>query len=208
MASTVREDIALLCLAYKETLDDNYESLISELSERYNLVRLPTAPIARTYLANQRPKSIIVTDGGICESQNQGIAKRLKAYIEDGGIVIFALEFASTTPADGFNNLFGQVFGIPWKYGGRCNATYGFNGNCILPIGPCPKSSYTMEAHLIKNASPGEQIVVPLEGSMLRPSESSQAPVVGKKLGNGYLLYCGNESVEVDLCGLLVSMFH
>ncbi|GKZ25192.1 hypothetical protein AbraIFM66951_001109 [Aspergillus brasiliensis] len=206
MASSGREDIALLCLGYRETLDDNYESLLGELSDRYNLVRLPTASIARTYLANQRPKSVIVTDGGICEPQNQGRAKRLKTYIEDGGIVIFALDFASTTSGNEFNNFFGQVFGVSWKYGGRCNATYGFNGNCSLPIEPCPKSSYTMEAHLIRNASPGEQIVVPLEGSMLRHSESSQAPVVGKKLGKGYLIYCGNESVEVDLCRVLVSI--
>ncbi|OJJ66101.1 hypothetical protein ASPBRDRAFT_59969 [Aspergillus brasiliensis CBS 101740] len=206
MASAVREDITLLCLAYRETLDDNYKLLIGELSERYNLVRLPTAPIARTYLANQRPRSIIVADGGICEPQNQDIAERLKTYIEDGGIVIFALEFASTTSGDEHNNLFGQVFGIPWKYGGRCNATYAFNQECNFPNGPIPNRSYTMEAHFIKNATPGEQIVIPLEGSMLRHSESKLAPVVGKKLGKGYLIYCGNESVEVDLCRVLVSI--
>ncbi|GCB25739.1 hypothetical protein AAWM_08624 [Aspergillus awamori] len=202
MALNGGEDIALLCLAYRETLDETYESLIRKLSEQYNLVRLPTASVARTYLANQSPESIIVADGGISEPQNQDIAKRLKAYIEVGGSVIFALEFASTTFGYELNNLFGRNLGTTWEYDGRCKTTCRFNGNCILPTGPLFECSYYMEAHFIKNASPIEQIVVPLEGSM----ELSQAVVVGKKLGEGYLIYCGNESVEVELCKTLVFM--
>lgn len=204
MESNGREDIALLCLAYRETIDDNYGSLIWELSGRYNLVRLPTASLARTYLANHSPKKIIVTDGGISEPENQGIAKRLKAYLEDGGSLTFALDFASSISGDEFKNLFGRKFGTPWEYDGRCKTICRFNRNCIVPAGPVPNCSYNMEAHLIKNASPIERIVVPLESSMVRPKEQGQAAVVGRKQGKGYLIYCGNESVEEGLCKMLL----
>ncbi|PYH32035.1 uncharacterized protein BO87DRAFT_399104 [Aspergillus neoniger CBS 115656] len=196
MESNGREDIALLCLAYRETLDDDYESLIGELTS-----------LARTYLANHSPKKIIVTDGGISEPENQDIAKRLKAYLEDGGSVTFALDFASSISGDEFNNLFGRKFGTPWEYDDRCKTICKFNGNCIVPAGPVPNCPYNMEAYLIKNASPIERIVVvPLESSTVRPKEQGQAAVVGRKQGKGYLIYCGNESVEEEVCKMVLLM--
>ncbi|RAK98520.1 uncharacterized protein BO80DRAFT_479758 [Aspergillus ibericus CBS 121593] len=203
MATKGRQDIALLCLAYRESLDIDYEPLISEMSRKCNLVRLPSTGIALRYLANHTPKSIVVTDEGISDPANQGVVKKLKAYIQNGGWVIFALDFARSTTADQFNKLFSQGFGTPWEYGGRSQITCGFNQQCAIPIGrvPVSASSYNLEAHLVKNAAPVEQIVVPMESV-----ESCPAVVAGKQLGKGYLIYCGNDSVEVDLDMVILSV--
>ncbi|PYI04665.1 hypothetical protein BO78DRAFT_167138 [Aspergillus sclerotiicarbonarius CBS 121057] len=207
MATEGHQDIAFLCLEYRESLDINYAPLIGELSERCNLVRLPTTAIALRYLENCKPRSIIVTDGGISKPWNYNMVQRLKDYIEDGGWVIFALDFASSTVGEEFDNFFGHGFGIPWEYGGRFQMRCEFNQGCTIPIGPVPGPdySYDIEVHAIKNALPVEQIVVPLKDAT-RPEKSSSAAVVGKQLGNGFLIYCGNERVEVDLYKVLMSV--
>ncbi|KAL3258438.1 hypothetical protein ABHI18_006058 [Aspergillus niger] len=74
-------------------------------------------------------------------------------------------------------------------------------------------ASLEMEAILIKNARPKEKIYIPIKGAMTEwprpePVDQTQAAVVGAKVGDGYVAYCGDinpgeklNQVILSLCG-------
>lgn len=219
MASANRPDILLLCLAYKDFLDESYASLIDKLADSANVKRAKSAAGAIRYLAENSPKAIIITDEGITEKENEAALQKVHSYIRNGGLAIIGLHFPNFTQMDRFDYLFGRVFNLPWRHGDYHRTTFQVNPSCTLPNGVGLSSMpepYSMKVLHIKNARPHEKILVPVSDAMTQshvfpPSyvDQTQAATTGTKIGDGYLVYCGDVNAEVGsdhailaLCGL------
>lgn len=219
MASTDRPEILLLCLSYQEFLDESYASLIDKLAYSTIVKRAKTAAGAIRYLSANNPKAIIITDEGITEKKNEEALRKVHSYIRNGGLTIIGLHFPTFTQMGRFDDLFGRVFDLPWRHGDYHRTTFRVNPSCALPDGvelPSMPEPYSMKALHVKNARPHEKIFVPVADAMTQshvfpPSyvDQSQAATTGAKIGDGYLVYCGDVNPEVGsdrailaLCGL------
>lgn len=217
MASVNRPEILLLSLAFQEFLDECYSSLISQLDESAQLRRAKVASKAIKYLEESNPRAIIVTDEGLTGTKNRAVLDKVVSYVRNGGLVIFGLHFPNFTDFNTFDDFFSGAFGLPWKHGGYQSADFEFNPSCSLPPAtnslPAP---YSMKVLHVKNAQPHEKIFIPVNDaetqSLAFPQEyvyQAQAAVAGAKVGNGYLVYCGDvnpgdgsDKIILSLCGL------
>lgn len=221
MASADRPDILLLCLAYQDFLDESYASLIDKLADSANVKRAKSAAGAIRYLASNTPKAIIITDEGIAAKENEAALQKVHSYICNGGLAIIGLHFPTFTEMGRFDYLFGRVFNLPWRHGDYHRTTFQINPTCALPDGVGISSMpepYSMKVLHIKNARPQEKIFVPVSDAMSQshvfpPSyvDQTQAATTVAKIGDGYLVYCGDVNAEVGsdqtilaLCGLRV----
>ncbi|KAL4778154.1 hypothetical protein BJX76DRAFT_366668 [Aspergillus varians] len=178
MASPERPQILLLSLSYRDFLDETYSPLFDSLVQS---------------------------------------AHQVESYIHNGGLAIVGLHFPNFTTMDKFTNFF-SVFGLPWTNGDYHRSSFEFNPACSLPNSAAPSSfpaPYSMKVLHIKNAKPHEKVFVPDQGaqtqSLVFAAESvdhSQAAVTAARLGEGYLVYCGDVNGEVGsnrfmlaLCG-------
>lgn len=219
MASTHRPEIFLLCLSYQDFLDESYAPLIDRLANSARVKRAKSAAGAIRYLAANNPKAIIITDEGITEKGNEKALEKLHSYIRNGGLAIIGLHFPTFTQMGRFDHLFGSVFGLPWRHGDYHRTTFQVNPSCALPAGVELSSMpepYSMKVLHIKNARPHEKIFVPVADAMTQsyvfpPSyvDQTQAATTGAKIGDGYLVYCGDVNPEVGsdvtilaLCGI------
>ena len=217
MASN-RPEILLLCLAYKEFLDDTYTRLFDRLSESGQLKRAKTAAGALRYLETNSPQAIIVADEGITEHANRTVLDKLVSYVRNGGVAIVGLHFPNFTPPARLNSFFQQAFGLPWAQGDYHRSSFAFNPACTLPPGIVSSSfpgPYSMKVLHIMNARPHEKLFVPIEGAQTQslvfeptPVDQTQAAVVGAKVGDGYVVYSGDvnpdeesDQVILSLCG-------
>jgi hypothetical protein len=207
MASVERPEILLLSLAFQSFLDDTYSSLFDSLSNRAQLKRAKSTSAAIRYLEANNPELVLVTDGSLTKKENRAVLEKLKSYLQNGGLVIFGLQFPSSTRMDAFDKLFNESFGLPWKSGDYHRATFQFNPSCTLPTSvkkdsfPSP---YSMKALHVKDSKRHERIFVPTPGGTTQshvflpaPVDETQAAVVGAKVGNGFLIYAGDVNSEV-----------
>lgn len=116
---------------------------------------------------------------------------------------------------DVFDNFFDRGFGLPWRRGNYNRATFEVNSSCMLPGGvglssmPAP---YSMKTLHVSNARPQEKIFIPENGARTQlPAyvAETEAAVTAAKIGDGYLVYCGDVNGEhgsdqtiLALCGL------
>ena len=103
-------------------------------------------------------KAIIITDEGLTESnqETQKVLARVKAYIENGGLIIVSLHFPSFTPMDEFGEFF-ETFGLSWKNGDYHRTTFQLNPSGLLPENVKPSSfpgPFSMKVLHVKNAKP------------------------------------------------------
>ncbi|PYI04664.1 hypothetical protein BO78DRAFT_167109 [Aspergillus sclerotiicarbonarius CBS 121057] len=214
MASN-RPEILILCIAYKDFLDDNYAPLLNRLGESAHLKRAKTADAAIRCL-ERNPKAVIVADEGVTIPANRIVADKLESYIRQGGLAIFGLFFPGFTPMDRFNNLFRQRFGLPWVAGDYHRSRFEFNSKCTLPAGVVSSSfprPYSMKVLHIKNARPNEKIFIPIEGARTEsfvfsaePVDQTQAAVVGAQVGYGYVGYSGDVNQESESDQVILSL--
>ncbi|GKZ21579.1 hypothetical protein AbraIFM66951_005215 [Aspergillus brasiliensis] len=217
MASTERPQILLLSLAYRDYLDEIYGSLFNRLLEVATLKRARTASAALKTIAETTFDAIIITDEGLTKSnqQTREILAKIKAYIENGGLVIAGLHFPNFSPKDKFRRFF-RSFGLPWSDGDYCRTTFQLNPSGLLPetidTSSLPQP-YSMKVLHIKDARSQEKLYVPIEGALTQshvlpptPVNQTQAAVVGAKLGRGYLSYCGDVNAENGSDQLMLSL--
>ncbi|RAH54618.1 transcription factor Rba50 [Aspergillus piperis CBS 112811] len=210
-----RPEILLLCIAPTDYLGDRVEPLLKRLRERANVKRATTIDEAlRGMEAN--PKAVIVADEGVTIPVNRLVVEELEDYMRRGGLAIFGLCFPGFVTKDRFRSLFRVRIGLPWIIGDEERTRFEFNPECTLPAGTEAISFptlYSMEAVFIKNARSKEKIYIPVKGAMTErtrpePVDQTQAAVVGAKVGDGYVAYCGDtnpgkqlEQVILALCG-------
>ncbi|TGO45841.1 hypothetical protein BCON_0361g00010 [Botryotinia convoluta] len=214
-----RSEILLLSLAFRDFLDDTYSSLIDSLNKSTKLERAKSSSDAIQYLEAHNPKAILVTDEGLTETTNGAVLEKVQSYIKNGGLVIFGLHFPNFTRMDIFDKFFDKDFGLPWQHGDYHRAIFRFNSSCTLPAGTVKDSiplEYSMKVLHVQNAKQHEKIFLPVPGgttqSLVFPSshvDEEQAAVVGAKIGDGFLVYCGDingeqgsDKVILALCGL------
>jgi hypothetical protein len=219
MTSADRPEIFLLCLSYRDFLDESYASLIDKLADSTRVKRAKSATGAIRYLTENNPKAIIIADEGLTLKENAEVLPKVLSYIRSGGLAIIGLHFPSFAEMDDIDNLFGRAFDLPWRHGDYHRTTFQANPSCSLPDGvglssmPAP---YSMKTLHIKNARAHEKIFVPVidattQSYVFPPSyvDQTQAATTVAKIGDGYLVYCGDVNGEhgsdqtiLALCGL------
>ncbi|KAE8373873.1 hypothetical protein BDV26DRAFT_271050 [Aspergillus bertholletiae] len=219
MASTERPQILLLSLAYHDFLDKTYSTLFNKLLEVAHIKRAKTTTGALQTIAQTTLKAIIITDEGLTESKKETreVLASVKAYIENGGLVIVGLHFPNFTRMDKFGAFF-ETFGLPWKNGDYHRTTFQLNPSGLLPENIQPSllpEPYSMKVLHVKNAKGQERLFVPIAGAVTQSHvfppthvDQDQAAVVSARLGLGYLVYCGDVNGEdgsnqliLALCG-------
>lgn len=218
MASANRPEIFLLSLSYLDFLDETYSSLIDKLANSANLKRAKKADGAIRYLGENNPRAILITDEGLTDRKNAEVLQKVISYVQNGGIAIIGLHFPNFVTMDAMNDLFAS-FGLPWERGDYHRTDFEFNPSSVLPrvveasSFPGPFSMKTLH---IKNARPLEKIFIPISDAQTQSHvfapeyvDRTQAAVTGAKIGNGYLVYCGDVNGEVGsnqiisvLCGV------
>ncbi|KAM3074174.1 hypothetical protein ACMFMG_003004 [Clarireedia jacksonii] len=214
-----RSEVLLLCLAMQPFFDDQYSSLIDRLDKSVQLKRAKSSTGALRYLETHNPKAILVTDEGLVGTENTAVLKKVQSYIQNGGLVIVGLHFPNFINFDDFNKFFQEGFGLPWQRGDYHRTTFQINPSCTLPADATKNSfpsAYSMKVLHVKNARLHEKIFVPVPEGMTQshvfppsPVDKTQAAIVGAKIGDGFLAYCGDvngeegsEKAILALCGL------
>lgn len=210
-----RPEILLLCITPTDYLGDRVEPLLKRLRECANVKHATTIDEALRGL-EANPKVVIVADEGVTIPVNRLVVEELEEYMRRGGLAIFGFCFPGFVTKDRFRGLFRVRIGLPWIIGNKERTRFEFNPECTLPAGTEAISLptlYSMEAVFIKNARPKEKIYIPVKGAMTErtlpePVDQTQAAVVGAKVGDGYVAYCGDtnpgkelEQVILALCG-------
>ncbi|PYH52888.1 uncharacterized protein BO96DRAFT_468885 [Aspergillus niger CBS 101883] len=175
---------------------------LAEFKPMATLRRVKTASAALRTIAETTFSAIIITDEGLSHSNQQAreVLAKIKAYIENGGLVIAGLHFPNFSPKDKFRRFF-RSFGLPWS---------------LLPerIGASTlPEPYSMKVLHIKDAGSQEKRYVPTEGALTQShvfppmrADETQAAVVGARLGRGYLYYCGDVNWEDGSNQLMLSL--
>jgi hypothetical protein len=219
MAPANRPEIFLLSLAHSPVFDEIYSSLIDKLSESATVKRAKTVTGAVRYLGEHNPKAIIITDRGLIEDASAEVLQNVISYVQNGGLVIAGLHFPNFVRPDEFDNFFASAFALPWRAGDYHRTDFELNRSCVLPQGVKTSSlpgPYSMKTLHINNARPHEKIFVPVRNARTQslvfaptPVDPTQAAVTGAKIGNGYVVYCGDvnpeegsDKVILALCGL------
>ncbi|GKZ25193.1 hypothetical protein AbraIFM66951_001108 [Aspergillus brasiliensis] len=211
-----RPEILLLCLVDSALIEDLYGTLLERIEERAKLKCATTIEKAVRYL-QQKPKAVIVADEGVTIPANRLVTEELEAYMRNGGLAIFGLCFPAFVDKNRFTNVFRARIGLPWVPGEVQQSTFKVNPECTLPDGTVVTSlptPYKMQALLIKNARPKEKIYVPVElamtespvGSAPKLIDQTLAAVLGAKVGDGYLAYCGDIDPNENLNQLILSL--
>ncbi|TPR06541.1 Alpha/beta hydrolase family protein [Aspergillus niger] len=204
-------------LAYRDYLDEIYASFLDRILEVATLRRVKTASAALRTIAETTFSAIIITDEGLSHSNQQAreVLAKIKAYIENGGLVIAGLHFPNFSPKDKFRRFF-RSFGLPWSDGDYHRTTFQLNPSGLLPerIGASTlPEPYSMKVLHIKDAGSQEKRYVPTEGALTQShvfppmrADETQAAVVGARLGRGYLYYCGDVNWEDGSNQLMLSL--
>ncbi|PWY88172.1 hypothetical protein BO70DRAFT_286236 [Aspergillus heteromorphus CBS 117.55] len=152
--------------------------------------------------------------------EHHAVMGSLPAYVREGGRLIIGLADQEPLYGDRLDSVFAQ-FGVPWRQGDRADTSYMLNDACDLPPGGTRDALpllYNMEAVNVRDARRGERLFQPVQGAtrdastddvIEMPEENWQAAIAGAKVGDGYLVYCGDvhmrdESIDViaTLCGV------
>lgn len=230
-ASEERPEVLLLSLSYMDFLDEVYASLFQKLENTARVQRAKSPNDAIQYLTKNRPKAVIITDEGLTLKANAIVLPTLIWYLRAGGIAIIGLHFPNFGHFDAIDSFFESAFDLPWKCGSYTKNDLEVNPFCKLPDGVALSSlagPQYVKALYIKHARPDEKIIVPepvadepdseepeIEDMPQKPEitpeylEETQATTTGAKIGNGYLVYCGNVNpgdelnrIILALCGL------
>ncbi|KAF9892330.1 hypothetical protein FE257_002107 [Aspergillus nanangensis] len=162
-------------------MDAIYPTLIKSLLEVAHITRAKSATAALRTIDETTFKAIIITDGGLAESnqETREVIAKIKSYIENGGLAIVGLHFAGSVDLGQFGD-FWRAFGLSWKRGSYHRSTFRLN-----PSGPLPESiapsllpePYSMKVLHIKNAERHERLFVPTEDAVVQSLVSSPTHV-------------------------------
>lgn len=121
---------------------------------------------------------------------------------------------------DVFDNFFARC-GVPWKRGDYHRTDFGLNeaaGRSVLPAGAGAGSvafppSFSIKALHVQGARAEEKLYVPVSEARMQSAvfspervDESQAAVVGTKMGDGFLAYCGDVNGEVESSRVILAL--
>lgn len=216
--------ILLLSLEYTEYIEEIYDGLYTKMSNQVTLKRAKKQSGALTYLSNNTPIAVLVTDAGAMKPENVNVMEKLKQYASNGGTVVFGCSCSSFMQFDMFDT-FKNHFGLPWTKGDYHRTTVHLNQEAARNL-PSSSSklalSYSQKAVFLQNVAPSAALYFPADDSETEsfvfpptPVETDQTPVAWAKIGKGCLGYIGDvngengsHAVALAMCGLDVGAAH
>ena len=197
-----------------------YSNLFDTFSARATVEHVSTPQNASTYLANNTPNAIIVTDPAILEARPipRGVSSQIIQYVRSGGTVVLATLFSSLVRPNDLNRWFQESWGLPWQRGDYHRMTVHlnpsfqverFNEGSLL-------ESCSQKATFLKNVPRNASVYLSSGFSSTEsrvfpsaPVDTAQTPVVFAKVGEGWLGYVGDvnnesgsQSIVLAMCGL------
>lgn len=218
MATPEKPQILLLCLEYRDFLDESYEWLFTKLLEVARVQRVKTATAALRVMSENSFRAIIIADEGLAQNpkfESKQVSAKIKAYIEDGGLAIVGLHFPCFAHMDSICEFF-KAFGLPWSYGDYYRTTFQLNPAAELP-GDTAESSFpelfNMKALHVRGARVQEKTYIAEVDGMTKSRvftaeyvDRSQAAVAAANIGQGYLVYCGDVNGEHESSRLILAI--
>ncbi|KAH8431483.1 uncharacterized protein LDX57_009146 [Aspergillus melleus] len=210
-------EILVISLASRH--EKRYQNLMASLWNISRVVQISALSDAVHYLVLNDPRAVIFTDEGITDpSKWTAVARYFQTYLQNGGIVIFGVYFANFCDAHFTEQMFRHMLCLPWSFSGVAQLCVEINDECIWPnevlLNKFEFPEWWM-AHFryLTNVQPHERILEsPLgcrgdEGEYI--SGECIAPVVGARIGDGYVAYFGGlgyneccDRVLARLCSL------
>jgi hypothetical protein len=208
-----RPQILLVSLSFEAWHDDIYSRLIDKLHGQAQVKRAKKHDAALRFLADNQPRVIILTDGGIAEPRNRTVLDRVIQYARSGGIVILGFLFSSLTSGPHMDALFAR-FGLPWKRSGYERSTYALNRRAVQSLDSSKLlPAYSQKAsrvapietqHALYLATPDSVC----ESHVFRPTSVNQdeAPIAWVQVGEGHLGYIGDVNAEEGSDDVVIAM--
>jgi hypothetical protein len=94
-----------------------YSDLLSSILAKYRVQRARTDAAAQCYLDARRPVAILLPDPAITLKQSSALLKKVKNYVQAGGVAIFACNFSSFIRPLDMNAFWKKAWELDWKSG-------------------------------------------------------------------------------------------
>ncbi len=219
-SETSRPTVLLLSLEDPGYWDELYSDQVDSIAARASIKRVKKPQAASTFLANNRPFAIIVTDPAIVSQKPafQSVSDQVIQYVRSGGTAVLATLFSSQVRPDDLTRWFRESWCLPWQTGDYHRTTVSLNPSCQserLNTGSLPQN-YSQKAVFLKNVATTAAMYRPSGFSMTEshvfaaaPVDTSQTPVVFARVDEGWLGYVGDvnnesgsQSAVLAMCGL------
>lgn len=200
--------------------ENSYERLMAALANHARVMCCTEANAAITFLRNNAPAAVVITDCGLDDPANAAVLAELKSYVKGGGTAVFKPTFTSAFKADALQNIFRDGFDLPWTPGVRFRALFQrFRpAACRLKSSPTYLTPlYTLMSQHLKNVQP---IAAPYHPTAYSRAEcriwdpeevdGNQVPTAWAQVQEGWVGYVGyvdsgeqSETVVLAMCGVL-----
>ncbi|KAJ5721215.1 uncharacterized protein N7483_009149 [Penicillium malachiteum] len=211
--------LALFCHSPEiwQEIDPSYRPPIDGLLNMAHVIHATTISDALIEIDHGRFKAIIITDATITNTSGEmeGVLVKVKAYVENGGLVIVGLHFPNYASNLEMNRFF-AAFNLPWAAGLYHRTTVQFVPSSTLPTSVNALSfpgPYEVKALRIQNARADEKLFVPNIGYaspdfQLPPErlEEVQPAVACARVGGGYLVYCEDMQYEHETIQTILAL--
>ncbi|KAI1786101.1 hypothetical protein LXA43DRAFT_79752 [Ganoderma leucocontextum] len=211
---SVKPLIVILCLKYEAGFDQVYAHLLSVLAQKDEVRKARTLSQARRYLTSTtRPHAVILADADVTEPEYHELLARLVEYAVAGGTVIHAGSFNSAGLYPDLNNMFKNVWALPWRVSTSCTSgrhavnlhVKGFNTKGLVK-----QCSFT--APPVDNVALEDAVYVTpslakkLKNGQPSPPMTCQTPAAFAKVGRGRVGYVGDVLGKPAMTNLILGM--
>ena len=202
-----RPTVLLLSLDRPEYWGELYGNLVDAISANATLQRVSKPQGASTYLSNNRPSAIIVTDPAVLGqgSALRGVSSQVIQYVRSGGTAVLATLVSSTVRPNDLDRWFREDWGLPWQTGDYHRTTVSLNPSYQserLNTGSLPQN-YSQKASFLRNVATTASVYRPSGFSTTEshvfaaaPVNTAQTPIVFAQVGEGWLGYVGDVNNE------------
>lgn len=201
--------IFLLSLSKESFWDDMYSNLVDAMAAKATIKRGTKPQSALTFLTNNRPSAVLITDPAIVSKKSSftAINDQIVAYVRNGGTAVLATTFSSFVRSDDLTTWFRERWGLPWKSGDYQRTTVHLNPRCNVPHleGAGLPKTYSQKAVFLDEVAEEAAVYLPGETSRVEsmvfaaePVDRTQSPVVFARVGEGWLGYVGDVNNETE----------
>lgn len=194
-----------------------HSNLVDAIAAKAVIKRATKPQAALTYLTNNTPSAIIVTDPAIVRPKPalKVMNEKIIEYVRNGGTAILATHFGSFVRPRDLDLWFRVSWHLPWRIGDYHRTTVYLNSECRFNRAGLPEE-YSQKATFLKNVPKDAAVYLPSRSSTVEsnvvppdPVDCEQTPVVCARIGEGWLGYVGDVNNEVwsqevilAMCGL------
>ncbi|KAK7438433.1 hypothetical protein VKT23_018046 [Stygiomarasmius scandens] len=195
---------------------ENMDAAVFEaLRAKTRVIHAESAQIALQHLEPGGPTGVFVTTSGIVEHRHAKVLAKLVEYAKGGGKVVIGAHFSGHITGAKMASFWNNSWGLPWKMGSYHRATFYRNdGHEVVKLNPSLPESFSVKTVHLDGIEPSDAVYRPTMDSRIQslvfPSEVvtdlSEAPVVQRKVGKGYVGYIGDVNAEKPSTMLVLAM--